>query len=58
MGEYSDEPGAKNTGGNLGKFSRQGFDPKFVDAVEKLKVGEQSGAVETAFGYHIIVRTE
>lgn len=58
VGEYSDEPGAKNTGGNLGKFSRQGFDPKFVDAVEKLKVGEQSGAVETAFGYHIIVRTE
>ncbi len=58
VGEYSDEPGAKNTGGNLGKFSRQGFDPKFVDAVEKLKVGEQSGVVETAFGYHIIVRTE
>jgi hypothetical protein len=56
--EYSDEPGVANTGGNLGRFTRAGFDPKFVDAVEKLKVGEQSGVVESAFGYHIIVRTE
>jgi parvulin-like peptidyl-prolyl isomerase len=56
--EYSDEPGVANTGGNLGRFSRAGFDPQFVDAVEKLKVGEQSGLVESAFGYHIIVRTE
>ena len=56
--EYSDEPGVANTGGNLGRFSRAGFDPKFVDATEKLKVGEQSGVVESAFGYHIIVRTE
>ncbi len=56
--EFSDEPGVKSSGGDLGKFSRAGFDPQFVDAVEKLKVGEMSGVVESAFGYHVIVRTQ
>jgi hypothetical protein len=57
VGEYSDEPNAGARGGDLGKFRKGAMDPAFTAAVEKLKVGETSGVVESAFGYHIIVRT-
>lgn len=58
VGDYSDEPGAKDRGGDLGKFRKGTFDPKFVEAVEKLKVGDVSDVVETPFGYHVILRTQ
>jgi len=56
--QYSDEPGAAARAGNLGKFKKGSYHPKFVAGVEKLKVGGVSGPVETPFGYHIIWRTQ
>lgn len=57
-GEFSDEPGAKGTGGNMGRFKRDAFDPAIVAEVEKLKVGATSGVFESPFGYEILTRLE
>ena len=55
--QYSDEPGAGARGGNLGRWHRGIMDPAFQAAVEALRVGEVSDVVETAFGFHVILRT-
>ncbi|XXX80005.1 peptidylprolyl isomerase [Sorangium sp. So ce134] len=56
--EYSDEPGADRRGGDLGKFPKGAMVPEFQAGLEKIKVGEVSGLVETPFGYHVILRTQ
>jgi protein-disulfide isomerase len=55
---YSDEPGATQRSGDLGKFPRGAMVPEFQGAVEALAVGATSSVVESSFGFHVIVRTQ
>ncbi len=51
---YSEDPGSKDNGGDLGLVGRNDMVPEFSNAAFKLQDGEISQVVKTKFGYHII----
>lgn len=51
---YSEDPGSKNNGGELGWSMPERYDESFRNALLKLKKGEISHPVKSAFGWHII----
>ncbi|KIL46863.1 peptidylprolyl isomerase [Jeotgalibacillus campisalis] len=56
--EYSTEPAAQETGGDLGFFTAGQMDPAFEEAAFTLEPNVISDPVQTNFGYHIIEVTE
>lgn len=52
--EYSEDPGSKDDGGDLGFAGPGVYEPAFEKALYALKVGEVSAAVQTEYGWHLI----
>lgn len=56
--ELSEEPGAKESGGDLGFFSKDRMVPEFAEVAFTAKPGDISEPVRTQFGWHIIKVTD
>lgn len=56
--EVSEDPSAKQNGGDLNFFSSKQMVPEFSDAAFKLDKGKVSAPVKTQYGYHIIKVTD
>jgi peptidyl-prolyl cis-trans isomerase NIMA-interacting 1 len=54
--QYSDDP-TRAVGGVMGNFERRAMPPAFADAAFALDIGQTSGVVETARGFHIVRRS-
>ena len=53
-GKYSDDPGSKGQGGELGWLNPKQTVPAFDKAAFSLQPGQTSDLVKTEFGYHIL----
>src|SRR6202012_563756 len=56
--KYSDDPGSKEQGGELGFIKHGVTVPEFDKAAFALQPGQTSDLVRTKFGYHIIQAEE
>lgn len=52
--KYSEDPGTKANGGDLGFITRGPMAPEFEEAVFKMKTGEISEPIKSPYGYHLI----
>ncbi|GAB4360076.1 MAG: SurA N-terminal domain-containing protein [Methylohalobius crimeensis] len=57
-GEFSEDPGSKTKGGDLGFVKPGELEGNFEEAAYSLSEGQISDPVETPFGYHLIQVTE
>lgn len=55
--QYSTDKVAKAKGGKLGTFLPHEFSREFIQAAQRLSVGEVSDPVRTEFGWHVIYLT-
>ena len=56
--EYSDDPGSKEVGGDLGVVSKGQMVPEFDESVFSLAKDEISQPIKSSYGYHIIQVTD
>lgn len=52
--EFSDAPGAANSGGQVGLRTADRYPPLFVEATQNLREGGVSAVVRSAAGFHVI----
>lgn len=52
--QYSEDPGSKMDGGNLGWANPGDYDPAFEKTLNATQIGEVSEPVQSSFGWHII----
>lgn len=52
--KYSDDPGSKDQGGELGFIEHGATVPEFDKTAFSLQPGQTSGIIQTQFGFHII----
>jgi parvulin-like peptidyl-prolyl isomerase len=52
--EFSDDPGSKDMGGDLGEVAKGEMVAEFENAVFSLKLNEISEPIKTTYGYHVI----
>lgn len=56
--ERSDDPGSKDSGGELGFAGRGSYVAEFESAMRTLAIGQISDPVRTQFGFHVLQVTE
>ena len=52
--QYSEDPGSKMEGGDLGWNTLDTFDPTFEAVMKSLEIGELSRPFKSSFGWHIL----
>jgi len=52
--QYSDDPGSKDSGGDLGFVAKGQFVKEFEDAIHAMQLGQVSDPIKSQYGYHII----
>jgi len=52
--QYSEDPGTKDQGGDVGYVTRGQLVPEFEQEAFSLKVGEISQVIQTPYGFHIL----